>query len=199
MPAPDQAACETGPCVFGVNRLLPLIDVLSTEVAGVRAADDIEPVHRMRVASRRLRAALPLFSACFPEKDYRHWMREIKKITRALGNARDTDVQIAFLKKYLKAQAGTVPAGATGPVRCLYLLVIPLPAPCQLQKRRKILQQQVISVLDEIEETQGTSFPAGGLLPTDSTGKEEETGAVFWDTPRCCRPNRQTAGRAGPV
>ena len=68
----------------------------------------------MRVASRRLRAALPLFSSCFPEKDFRHWMHEIKSVTRALGEARDTDVQIAFLKKYLKAQAVPVPADMTG-------------------------------------------------------------------------------------
>ncbi len=121
MPAPDQAVSVPGPCVFGIGRLLPLIDVISTEIAGVRAADDIEQVHRMRVASRRLRAALPLFSSCFSEKDFRHWMHEIKKVTSALGAARDTDVQIAFLKKYLKAQAGMVPAGAT--------VTVPAPLP----------------------------------------------------------------------
>ncbi len=179
----------------GSSRLLPLIDVLSTEIAGVRAADDIEQIHRMRVASRRLRAALPLFSACFPEKDYRHWMHEIKKITRALGDARDTDVQIAFLKKYLKSSGRNDTALVRrSRSRRLCPRVIPLPnSLSQLQKRRKILQQQVISVLDELEETQVTGLPAGGLHPTGSTGTKEETGAVFRDTPRCRRPDWQTA------
>jgi CHAD domain-containing protein len=54
----------------------------------------------MRVASRRLRSALPLFASCFPEKKYRRWMKGIKAITGALGNARDTDVQILFLSSY---------------------------------------------------------------------------------------------------
>ena len=30
------------------------------------------------------------------------WMQEITKITRALGDARDADVQIAFLQKIIK-------------------------------------------------------------------------------------------------
>jgi CHAD domain-containing protein len=99
----------------------------------------------MRVASRRLRAALPLFSSCFPEKDFRHWMHEIKKITRALGDARDTDVQVAFLKKYLKAQAVPGPAHPDDPIAALL---------SRLQKRRGLLQQQVCSVLDELEDAQ---------------------------------------------
>ena len=59
----------------------------------------------MRVASRRLRAALPLFRTCFPAKQYTRWMHEIAIITRALGEARDTDVQIAYLTRYGKKSA----------------------------------------------------------------------------------------------
>ena len=156
MPAPDPKGAVPGPCVFGAGRLLPLIDVIATECAGVRANNDIEHIHRMRVASRRLRAALPLFSSCFSEKDFRHWMHEIKKITRALGEARDTDVQIAFLKKYLKARAVPVPTHPDDPIAALL---------SRLQKRRGILQQEVCSVLDELEKTQvltgmRAAFPA---------------------------------------
>ena len=89
-------------CIFGVQRLLPLLDAFSKEIDGVKTAQDIEHIHRMRVASRRLRAALPLFASCFPEKKYQQWMEEIRKVTRALGEARDTDVQIAFLTKLIK-------------------------------------------------------------------------------------------------
>jgi CHAD domain-containing protein len=72
-------------------------------------------------------------------------MHEIKKITRALGDARDTDVQVAFLKKYLKAQAVPGPAHPDDPIAALL---------SRLQKRRGLLQQQVCSVLDELEDAQ---------------------------------------------
>jgi len=65
MQVPDPEPTVPGPCAYGVGRLLPLIEGFSKEIAGVRTADDIEPVHRMRVASRRLRAALPLFLPVF--------------------------------------------------------------------------------------------------------------------------------------
>jgi hypothetical protein len=85
-----------------MQKLPGLLDAFTTEISGVKEAQDIEYIHRMRVASRRLRAALPLFRTCFPDKQYLKWMQEITRITRALGDARDADVQIAFLIKSLK-------------------------------------------------------------------------------------------------
>ena len=153
MSDPDPAVTVTGSCTFGAGRLLPLIDVLTTEIAGVRADDDIEHVHRMRVASRRLRAALPLFAECFPEKEYRSWLREIKNITRALGAARDTDVQIAFLKKYLKTQAAT-PLTASGPDEGARAGDPVAEHLSRLQKQRGTLQKKVVTVLDELDHSQ---------------------------------------------
>ncbi|MDP3565474.1 MAG: CHAD domain-containing protein, partial [Methanoregula sp.] len=101
-PEPVRAACY-----FGNARLLPLLEAFAKETEGVRAAEDIEYIHRMRVASRRLRAALPLFATCFPVKNYNRWSEEIRNITRALGEARDTDVQIAYLTKYQKRSEKT--------------------------------------------------------------------------------------------
>ena len=92
-----------GTCRFAAERLRPLIRAFSREIGGVKAGADSEYIHRMRVASRRLRAALPLFDTCFPEKKFRRWMQEIKKITNALGEARDADVQIGFLLGYADA------------------------------------------------------------------------------------------------
>ena len=34
MPGPEPATAVPGPCTFGAGRLLPLIDVLSAEIAG---------------------------------------------------------------------------------------------------------------------------------------------------------------------
>jgi CHAD domain-containing protein len=61
--------------------------------------EDIERVHDMRVASRRLRAALEVFAPCFPRDAHRELLREVKALADALGRRRDPDVQIAELTK----------------------------------------------------------------------------------------------------
>jgi CHAD domain-containing protein len=61
--------------------------------------DDIERVHDMRVASRRLRAALEIFAPCFPRSEHRDVLRDVKELADALGARRDPDVQIAELAK----------------------------------------------------------------------------------------------------
>jgi len=70
---------------------------LAEQLDGVRAAEDIEYVHRARVATRRLRAALRMFGDCFPRKRLRRWRRAIRRVTASLGDARDRDVQIEWL------------------------------------------------------------------------------------------------------
>jgi len=66
---------------------------------GVRENRETEPVHQMRVWSRRTRAALDVFAACFPDPEYRRLAREARRVTRALGEARDLDVMIEALEK----------------------------------------------------------------------------------------------------
>ena len=55
----------------------------------------------MRVATRRLRAAMEIFAPCFPRKRHRRALREVKAIADALGERRDRDVAIEALEKYL--------------------------------------------------------------------------------------------------
>jgi CHAD domain-containing protein len=151
--AEEKSRTTRAACCFGKKRLLPLLEAFARESAGVRAAEDIEYIHRMRVASRRLRAALPLFSSCFPAKNYARWIGEIKEITRALGEARDTDVQIAYLTKYQKRtekawksrNPDTTEEPPTGPA-VRYLLL-------GLRKQRVRLQKEVISALDSLEKS----------------------------------------------
>ncbi len=92
---------DEGYKLYGAKVLLQLAADMAGESAGVKAGTDIEYIHRMRVASRRLRAALPLYEGCFGTKEYHAWENEVKHITRSLGRARDLDVQIAFLRAYL--------------------------------------------------------------------------------------------------
>jgi CHAD domain-containing protein len=66
-----------------------------------RALDtgDIEGVHDMRVATRRLRAALEIFAVCFPRKPHRAVLKEVKRLADALGARRDPDVAIESMVK----------------------------------------------------------------------------------------------------
>jgi CHAD domain-containing protein len=152
MTLPSEPGQVRAECSFGVQRLLPLLDAFSKEIEGVESGQDIEYIHRMRVASRRLRAALPLFFSCIPEKKYRVWMLEIQKITRALGEARDTDVQIAFITKIIKKRQRAVehknpstdyPVRVKGDVESILL--------AQLQKKRLKLQVAVIKDLEKLK------------------------------------------------
>jgi CHAD domain-containing protein len=80
------------------------IAVRSREVAdhsrGVLDVGDVEPVHDMRVATRRLRAALEIFAPCFPEKRFDEALSEVKVIADALGERRDADVAIEALERF---------------------------------------------------------------------------------------------------
>ncbi len=70
---------------------------------GTRLGEDIEALHDMRVASRRLRAALSVFAAAFPAKPFGAIEKEVAKTTDALGAVRDSDVQIEFMQAAMDA------------------------------------------------------------------------------------------------
>lgn len=62
--------------------------------ADVLDTTDIERVHDMRVATRRLRAVLEIYAPCFPRADYRAVLKDVKQLADALGARRDPDVQL---------------------------------------------------------------------------------------------------------
>jgi CHAD domain-containing protein len=83
----------------------PLADaarrVLSVRLAVVRDylglalrehSKDTEHVHQLRVGTRRAGAALSIFVACLPERVYRRARKQLRRIRRAAGAARDWDV-----------------------------------------------------------------------------------------------------------
>lgn len=73
---------------------------LSEQARGVLDTADIDRVHDMRVATRRLRAALEVFEPCFPSKPYRRALREVKRLADGLGERRDRDVAIRALRGF---------------------------------------------------------------------------------------------------
>jgi CHAD domain-containing protein len=73
---------------------------LTENAQGVLDTGDIERVHDMRVATRRLRAALEIFEPCFPAETYGEALAEVKRLADALGERRDRDVAIAALHAF---------------------------------------------------------------------------------------------------
>jgi len=92
-----------------------VVKVRSREVfahsEGVLNLDQVERVHDMRVATRRLRAALEVFETCFPHKRHRKALKKVKALADALGERRDADVEIAMLER-LADDAGEADRGA---------------------------------------------------------------------------------------
>lgn len=75
-------------------------DELFGHAEGVLDTSDIERVHDMRVASRRLRAVLEIFEPCFPQGDFKTVLRDVKTLADALGERRDPDVHIEDMEGF---------------------------------------------------------------------------------------------------
>jgi CHAD domain-containing protein len=75
-------------------------DELFAHSEGVLDTSDIERVHDMRVASRRLRAVLEIFEPCFPTGDFKTALRDVKALADALGERRDPDVHIEAMEAF---------------------------------------------------------------------------------------------------
>jgi len=87
IPAPAEAL---GPGFAAVAGSLLL--AMLREVDGVRNGTATEPVHRMRVAMRRLRSAMQIFRPALGGPHYAEIEAGLRELGRALGPARDWDV-----------------------------------------------------------------------------------------------------------
>ncbi len=96
--------CDPTYCGLCAAAIFDRIKVVRKLFDPVLKGKDIDAVHDMRVASRRLRAALAVFGPCLPN-EAQTWRREIRRLTRSLGMARDLDVQIEFVRAFKKAKS----------------------------------------------------------------------------------------------
>jgi CHAD domain-containing protein len=91
-----------------------VVSVRSREVfdhaSGVLDIEDIERVHDMRVATRRLRAALEVFAPVFPRKRHRKALKRVKALADALGERRDADVEIELLERLTDPEGDASPS-----------------------------------------------------------------------------------------
>jgi CHAD domain-containing protein len=105
---PDQSYAESAARTISVRA-----DELSEHARGVLDTGDIETLHDMRVATRRLRAALEVFEPCFPRKAYRQTLSEVKRLADGLGERRDRDVAIASLGAFSEQMPASDRRGVT--------------------------------------------------------------------------------------
>ncbi|HSZ36752.1 MAG TPA: CHAD domain-containing protein [Acidimicrobiales bacterium] len=87
-------ASTMGELAFAVVRRQ--LAVLRAKEPGTRLGEDPEELHDMRVATRRLRAALSLFAGVLPVRA-QVFHQELGWLGRLLGTVRDLDVQLAGL------------------------------------------------------------------------------------------------------
>jgi len=129
-------------CIFGANYMLEQINQLNKEISGALALDDIEYIHRLRVASRRLRNGLELFQECFPGKKFQAHQENIRQITKALGKARDLDIQIECVEQQYDKLPD--PRYKFGYSRLLL----------RLRQQRVKAQQKVAQTLNQLQDAQ---------------------------------------------
>ena len=117
---------------------------LFSHAAGVLDTTDIERVHDMRVASRRLRAVLEIFAPCWvggARSAYQAALRDVKDLADALGERRDPDVQI----EALEAAAASMPAAQRAGVKALAE---------RLRGRQAQANERLVEALAHVERTE---------------------------------------------
>lgn len=126
---------------------------------GTRAGQDYEELHDMRVASRRMRAALAVFEPYVDRRAYRPHVKSLRRTGRLLGAVRDLDV---FHEKALQYLEG-LPEARHGELDALF---------AAWQEERDRRRQRMLDWLDSsdyrrfvehFEEFLGQ--PGAGALP----------------------------------
>lgn len=86
---------------------------LASHLEGARAGE-VSAVHQARVASRRLREAIPVVGAVAGQRSLRRATRRVRRLTQALGPVRELDVALGLLDQTNSTYGGLGDAiGAT--------------------------------------------------------------------------------------
>ncbi|MFL5807252.1 MAG: CHAD domain-containing protein, partial [Roseiflexaceae bacterium] len=100
---PDQLSGGE-PIAEGARRVLRrFFDRMLARESAVLKSDDAEDVHQMRVASRRLRAALQVVDTIYEPEQVRRHRRGLRRVAQALGDVRDMDVFHEHVLAYQEA------------------------------------------------------------------------------------------------
>lgn len=71
--------------------------VLLKELTALRSKPHEDSIHDTRVASRRMRAAMEAYRDLLPAREWRLLYKKLRQITRTLGGARETEVNLGLL------------------------------------------------------------------------------------------------------
>jgi CHAD domain-containing protein len=93
----DDPMSEAGRKTF----LFHFVRMLANE-DGTREGSDIEKLHDMRVATRRMRSAMRVFRPYYQKKAIRPFLKGLRQTGRALGSVRDLDVFMENAAAYLQ-------------------------------------------------------------------------------------------------
>jgi len=103
--------------------------------AGTRSGENIEDLHKMRVATRRMRAAWRVFDGAYRPRVQRRYVKELRSIARVLGEVRDIDVLLEDLDSYI-ANLPALGREAAEPLRSAW------------RKRREVARKRLVARLD---------------------------------------------------
>ncbi len=117
--------------------LLTRFDEMTVHEQGTVDGSDIEALHDMRVASRRVQAVFKMFREIFPKKKFKAEYNELRMLIRSLGEVRDYDV---FIDKTEKLKADSHERDT----RAMDLLIIRKKA--EREQKRKALIQHIVSL-----------------------------------------------------
>jgi CHAD domain-containing protein len=151
--------------------------LLSREAA-VRAGEDVEDIHQLRVATRRLRASLQVVAPCFDQRAIRRFRRGLRRLAAALGAVRDRDV---FLE-HLRHTQDALPAAEREQLTRLQVSV----AEERVTARQALLVRLDSPRYARFKEAFATflSTPGAGVGPLPATGQplrvRDLAGSLLW-------------------
>ncbi len=149
---PDDSLGEAGRKVLRMH----LARMLHFE-AGARSGEDAEDLHKMRVATRRMRAAWRVFEGAYRPRSQRRYVKELRGIARDLGEVRDIDVLLADLDAYIAKLPAPGRAGVD-PLRSAW------------RQQRELARKHLI---DRLDSKQYREFVDDYLEFTESPGAAE--------------------------
>ncbi len=85
------------------DAVLQSVSILAEHLEGLADPSDMEAVHRVRVASRRLDALLAAYSPVLPTRTVSNARSALKTLLGSLGRARDLDVALQYLERLDRA------------------------------------------------------------------------------------------------
>src|SRR5215469_9739888 len=85
--------------LYGQKQISVRVNTFLERREPVLKNEDVEDVHKMRVASRRLRATLDAYQAIAKPKPFKKAYRRVKEAADVLGVVRDADVMKLHLQE----------------------------------------------------------------------------------------------------